>query len=158
MRLRLVGVFVFLALALFLMSSCSGRTYEVVGEEMAPTFVEGQSITAVAVSPEQIQRGDPIVYRLSGGLYFKRVVGLPGETVRIDQGLVIINGIRLDETYQIVSDTSDQSDPKILDEDQFYILGDNRTDSYDSRHHGPIAADLIVGRVEVTWLNRLTQR
>lgn len=146
-------------LALLLMSSCTGKTYEVVGEEMAPTFVEGQAIIAVSVSPDQIQRGDPVVYRLSnGGLYFKRIVGLPGETVRIDHGLVIVNGIPLDEGYKVQPDTDDQTEAEYLDDDQFFILGDNRTDSYDSRHHGPVPADLIVGRVKVTWLNRLDRK
>ena len=84
--------------------------------------------------------------------YVKRVIGLPGETVEIDKGAVYINGVRLVEPY-VDAEVSDLGkDYKYnftrvtLGEDEYFVMGDNRRNSKDSRYIGPIKEDQILGR------------
>ncbi len=156
---RLTGVTVLILTTLLLLSSCAGKVYEVVGDAMAPAYNAGQMITSIPVPTGTITRGDPVIYQLDNGdTHFKRIVGLPGDTVLLAHGIVFVNGASLDEPYLAADESA--TDVKIMElgEDEYFILGDNRTDSYDSRHHGPIPADHIMGRVKITFLNRLTSR
>jgi signal peptidase I len=91
----------------------------------------------------------------------KRVIGLPGETISLSgHGYVLINGKRLDETWlpSSVQGTTypgpagnayalDQ--PYKIPADEYFVMGDNRDDSCDSRYWGPLAGSLIVGKVDV---------
>lgn len=166
LTLRIVALTILVVVTSSMLASCVGQVYEVIGVAMEPSFYAGQSITAVAVAPDHIARGDAVVYALENGdIHFKRIVGLPGETIRIDNGRVFVDGQSLDEPYLAASEghgetpgaTSDsQIASTTLRADEFFVLGDNRNASYDSRHHGPVTSDSIVGRVKVTFLNRLT--
>ena len=80
--------------------------------------------------------------------FVKRVVGLPGETVEVQRGTVYINGRVLTEPYL---DRKDNSSARrvTLGEAEYYVIGDNRRNSNDSRSWGPVPEDNIVGRV---WL------
>lgn len=85
------------------------------------------------------------------GKYLKRVIGLPGETVDIISGVVHINGTALDEPYARLSDDDYHI---VLGEDEYFVLGDNRPESYDSREEdiGAVSADAFLGRVRaVVW-------
>ena len=95
--------------------------------------------------------------------FVKRVIGLPGERVRISGGEIFVNGERLDETYLAESDLRRDMDcvPNtlgcVLAEDEYFVLGDNRDHSNDSRDWGPVRLEVIVGKVWfVYWpLNNL---
>jgi signal peptidase I len=166
LTLRIVALTILVLVTSSTLASCVGQVYEVIGAAMEPSFYAGQSITAVAVAPDHIARGDAVVYALENGdIHFKRIVGLPGETIRIDNGRVFVDGQSLDEPYLAVPEgqiatpntiSDSNSTAATLREDEFFVLGDNRSASYDSRHHGPVTSDSIVGRVKVTFLNRLT--
>ena len=104
------------------------------------------------------ERGDVIVFHAPTKPqrdFVKRVVGLPGERVEIRSGAVYIDGVVLDETYLEESNISGSMDciPNLglvgctLQEDQFFVLGDNRSNSNDSRDWGPVQIDSIVGKV-----------
>ena len=102
------------------------------------------------------RRGDVIVFRAPTSPsrdFVKRVVGLPGEKVRISGGEIFINGKRLDEPYLAESDLSGDMDciPNtlgcVLREGQYFVLGDNRDKSNDSRDWGPAALEDVVGKV-----------
>ena len=78
--------------------------------------------------------------------FIKRVIGLPGDTVEVKGGRVFIDGKRLDEPY--LPRNRDRSDhpPVTLGEHQFFVMGDNRANSQDSRQFGPIQEDKVVGK------------
>jgi len=105
---------------------------------------------------ESIKRGDVVVFWYPidpSKSYIKRVVGLPGEVVRITGGSVYINGQLLSEPY-ILSDYLDhQSYPSVLVEpDHYFVLGDHRNSSNDSRSWGTVAREQIYGKaVLVYW-------
>ena len=104
------------------------------------------------------QRGEVIVFQapsMPDQAFVKRVIGLPGERVEIRDGKVLINGETLDEPYLAHSNvvgsmtcvpTLRQFDC-ILQEGQYFVLGDNRNRSNDSRDWGPVTVDEIVGEV-----------
>jgi signal peptidase I len=86
----------------------------------------------------------------------KRVIGLPGETVAVSDNQVVIDGKPLDEPY-LVDVFMEDEPPVTLGPDEVFVMGDNRSGSYDSRRFGPVPLDDLVGRAFVTiWpLSRL---
>ena len=84
------------------------------------------------------------------GCIIKRVVGLPGETVQINgSGEIYINGEKLEENYgkEIIRDAGAVASPIALGENQYFVLGDNRNNSTDSRIIGPIDKSEIIGKL-----------
>ena len=93
----------------------------------------------------------------------KRVIGLPGETISLTKGTksyVLINGKRLDETWLPSSAQGSSypgptgtpyslNHPYVIPANHYFVMGDNRTESCDSRYWGPISRNLIVGKVEL---------
>lgn len=127
----------------------------VAGDSMQPTLATGDRvlITGLDYLIDAPKRGDVAQLEIPGrdGTYLKRVVGLPGETVEIIGGVVHINGQALNETYAALSDDDFRVE---LGEDEYFVLGDNRPVSYDSREEdfGVISADCFRGRVRaVIW-------
>jgi signal peptidase I len=95
------------------------------------------------------QRGDVVVLARNlymEGQFVKRVVGLPGETIRIHNGRVTIDGKLLAEPYAI-GDTLPDFGPLALGADQYFVLGDNRMVSEDSRRFGSIPRSHIEGKI-----------
>ena len=88
--------------------------------------------------------------------YIKRVIGLPGETIEIKEEGVYINGTRLEEPYidgkpSRCSNTSQYCGPLVIPEGQVFVMGDNRTNSEDSRYFGPEPIGDIIGKAWVTY-------
>jgi len=102
------------------------------------------------------QRGDIVVLRYPGDpektYYVKRVVGLPGEEIKIDQGKVFIDGEELGETYLGASQKTEPPSKSLIAKDSYYTMGDNRLASSDSRKWGYVAKEYIIGKVSVTIL------
>ena len=110
-----------------------------------------------------VHRGDIVVFRrppLEQADYsdlVKRVIGLPGETISSVDGRVFINGKPLDESWlpqplpttspSPLPDAFSLNHPYTIPAGEYFVMGDNRTDSEDSRYFGPIAGNLIVGRM-----------
>jgi len=105
---------------------------------------------------EPIRRGDIVVFRCpvdQSKSYIKRVVGLPGEWVSIEDGRVQVNGKPLAETYLSSAYLDHQSHPPVrVEPDHYYVLGDHREFSNDSRLWGSVERRLIYGKaVFVYW-------
>lgn len=115
---------------------------------MLPFLRHGESVLVVRTRFRwnSLRRGDVAVFeRPGGGVYIKRVVGLPGEDVKIAGGSVYIDGEPLAEEYvQGAVEATDKEWFNGLDE--YFLLGDNRADSNDSRAFGPVSGDSIKGR------------
>lgn len=108
---------------------------------------------------EAIHRGDVVVFhypRDPEKSYIKRVIALPGDHIRIDHGKVFLNGKPLRESYvpEKYRDTKSMPD-MVIPEDEYFMMGDHRSISSDSREFGPVDRDLIYGKaVFVYWPTR----
>jgi signal peptidase I len=126
---------------------------------MTPTLNEGDRVLVnkLADGANDINRGDIIVFERpnadgNGGLesgikdLIKRVVAMPGETLEARDGVVFIDGQRLDEPYLEPGTITSDLQPLTVPEGHVYVMGDNRPNSQDSRSFGPVLGDDIVGR------------
>ena len=99
------------------------------------------------------RRGDIIVFQYPidpSRDFVKRVVGLPGEMLTIKNGFVFINGEELDEPYLGIRGNS-YMEPTLIEPNSYFVLGDNRDGSSDSRHWGNVSIDEIVGKVMLRY-------
>lgn len=99
------------------------------------------------------ERGDVIVFRSSIPPYedfVKRVIGLPGDTVALNEGIVYINGAPLDEPY-VINSFPERRNQIVVGPGLYYVLGDNRGRSDDSRHWGLVPEEDIIGRAWVGY-------
>jgi signal peptidase I len=108
---------------------------------------------------EAIHRGDIVVFhypRDPEKSYIKRVIALPGDHIRIDQGRVYLNGRLLREPYVPDKYRDTRSMPDlVIPEDEYFMMGDHRSISSDSREFGPVDRDLVYGKaVFVYWPTR----
>ncbi len=133
-----------------------GQLLEVTGDSMYPTLHDKEQIVAekISIKVKDLKRGEIIIFEHpneKGKLLIKRLIGLPGETIRIEDEKVYINGSELIEPYLTNTKTEGQSyikegiDYKIPD-DSYILMGDNRSKSTDSREWGYVSKELIVGR------------
>jgi signal peptidase I len=125
---------------------------KVEGTSMAPLLSDQERIfiNKFVYRFEPIQRRDVVVfwYPLDHSKSFiKRVIGLPGESVEIRQGIVYVNGHAIDEPY-VPAQYEDMSDfgPLRVPKDSYFVMGDHRISSNDSRVFGPVASKFIYGR------------
>ncbi|MBE2266734.1 MAG: signal peptidase I [Anaerolinea sp.] len=124
------------------------RRVKIAGDAMEPNFHDEQIVDVEEVPVEDLQRGDVIVFTVKDEKqYLKRLIGLPGETVKIRAGKVYINGKVLDEPYIKESAHSDMP-VRTVESDRYFVLGDNRNNSADSRAFGSIPGASILGRVK----------
>ena len=131
--------------------------YRTEGASMEPNFQGGQLLAIERVLASELRRGDVIVFhfpldpRRTGPQgcardFMKRIVGLPSDRIEISRGVVLIDGRELVEPYEPTRDSSSLN-PVVLGMDEFFVLGDNRDTSNDSRNWGPLPADAIVAKV-----------
>lgn len=125
---------------------------------MEPTLAEGDYLIVEKMSYRfhEPERYDIVVFPVSydvemiGTYYIKRIIGMPGETVQILNGQVYINDDMLGEEYGMseILDPGIASEPVTLGEDEYFVLGDNRNWSKDSRSEeiGNIKREDIIGR------------
>lgn len=155
-KVVLISLAIILPVRLFLV-----QPFYVEGASMEPNFYQNEYLIIDEISYRfnQPQRGEVIIFKSpqDGRSYFiKRIIGLPGEKVEIKDGRAYINNKELAEGY-ISNFSSDDQTALTLTVDEYFVLGDNRINSMDSRQFGPINKDRIIGRVWVRgWpLSRL---
>lgn len=159
----LVGGAVAVFLAFVLVFSIGMRT-SVIGDSMEPSLHNGQEIlmNRILYRISMSKRGDVIVFLPNGNqnthFYVKRVVGLPGETVQIREGNVYIDGVLLaeNELFDKIADPGIAQSELLLGSDEFFVLGDNRNSSEDSRsgNIGAVKKDSIIGKA---WFHMAAQ-
>ncbi len=134
-----------------------GVKVSVIGVSMEPGLYKGQEVLVNRFSYKfsSPKRGDIIAFLPNGNpnshYYLKRVIGLPGERIQIIGGYVYINGTLLeeDESYDKIADAGIAEAEMMLGSDEYFVLGDNRNGSEDSRsgNIGPVKKETIMGKV-----------
>ena len=170
---------VVMAALVFIIIQTSIQNFKVEGYSMRPTLLEGQYLLVnklvyfrldqerlsrivpfwrVSESEERFaihppHQGEVIVFhfpRDPSRDFVKRVIGVPGDRVSIRNGQVFLNGNRLEEPY-ITSRGGSDADVVELEEKEYFVLGDNRRGSNDSRNWGPVPEEYILGKVWMVY-------
>ena len=145
-----VGVSAFIILFLYQPVRVEGTSMLPVLEDQDRLFVN-----KLAFHVGEVHRGDVVVCRYprdQNKMLIKRVIALPGDTVQIEQGTVLVNVHALTEPYVPARISDDQSPPEMkLDASQYYVMGDHRSVSLDSRAFGPVDRRLIEGKAAFVY-------
>ncbi len=160
----LIAAAVFLVIYAFLF-----RPFEVKGDSMYPNFYNNEYVLTnlIVLRFENPKLGDVIVFKAPQDPtkdYIKRVIGVPGDIVSVKDGSVYLNGKQLDESSYLKSDVKTypgiflkEDTPVKIPSDEYFVLGDNRMYSSDSREWGFVKKDEVIGEsLFVYWpLNRM---
>ncbi len=148
--------FVLAVLIAFVFVYSVGMKTSVIGASMEPCLYNGQSvlINKISYTFGSPKRGDVIVFLPNGNenshYYIKRVIGMPGETVTITEGRILLDGYLYEETdtYDTIEDGGIAERGITLGEEEYFVLGDNRNNSEDSRsaNIGVVKEDTISGK------------
>lgn len=149
-RFALIAIVIVLPIRIFI-----AQPFVVSGSSMVPTFQDGQYLIVDEISYRlgEPERGDVVIFRYPkdpSKFFIKRIIGLPGETIDIDGNEVTItnnkneNGMQLSQPY--LRTVSNSKSHMILDNDEYFVMGDNRPGSSDSRTWGAVERKFIVGR------------
>lgn len=133
------------------------RPFQVNGNSMFPTFQNGEyiftNLITLRISP--LKRGDVVVFKAPANQekdYIKRIIGLPGDTVQIKDGYVYVNGQLLNEPYEpkeyrTTGEAFMQDGQTVtVPQESYFVLGDNRPGSSDSRDWGFVTKNKIIGK------------
>ena len=133
---------------------CCIRIVKVSGDSMANTYKNGQYV--IAVKSKEFARGDIVVFDYNGVAYIKRIIAVEGDTVIVDydKHTVSVNGKTVDEPYLkelIVAlpelEGNEVVYPYTVSEGCYFVMGDNRNSSVDSRYFGEITNYSMIGKV-----------
>ncbi len=138
-----------LAIILFLVINTLTGRYQVHGESMEPSLYDGQYLIAskIAYWLHPPERGDVVVLNppsQSEVPYIKRLIGLPSDVVEVRDQRVWVNGIALNEPY--INASPNYTGNWVVEEDMYFVLGDNRNNSSDSHAWGLLPRDHILGK------------
>ena len=145
-----VAVSVFIILFLY-------QPVRVEGTSMVPMLQDQDRlfINKLAYHMGDVRLNDVVVFhypRDPAKSYIKRVIALPGDAIRIDHGKVFVNKVRLIEPYVPARYTDDRSQPEmIVPANEYFVMGDHRSISSDSRDFGPVERSLIYGKASFVY-------
>lgn len=148
----------FLLLAVYCLGNLLSLRFAVDGASMNPTFSTGQFLLVSRMNYilGQPERGDIMIFHLPQDPsrdFIKRVIALPHEAIEIRDTLIYINGHLLEEPYLVEACLPEHCSDGFwqLGADEYFLLGDNRNQSYDSRSFGAISRELILGEALVRY-------
>lgn len=149
LEIAFIGIAVFILVYAFI-----GQPMQVTGDSMYPTLHDGDQIIAEKVSTHvtSLKRGDVVIFKSpvdNVTPIIKRVIGLPGDVIYLKNNKVYVNDSALDEPYVYGMTFSDQLSslsPYIVDGNSYFVMGDNRENSRDSRVWGAISNNSILGK------------
>ena len=127
------------------------------GTSMLPVLEDQDRlfINKIAYRVGNIEHGDVVVFLYPhdhSKSYIKRVIAIPGDDVRIDQGRVYVNGHQLLEHYVPTRYRDERSEPEmVIPPNEYFVMGDHRSISSDSRDFGPVDRDLIYGKAAFVY-------
>jgi signal peptidase I len=152
---EVVETLVFTLLIYLLVRTFLFENYRVVGASMRPTLENGEFLVVnkLGYRLHEPQRGDIVVFQDPNApdrKLIKRIIGLPGETVEMVEGAVLIDQQVLPEPY-LEEPGYYTSEASVLPADQYFVLGDNRNNSSDSRSWGTLPRADIVGKAWLTY-------
>lgn len=134
------------------------RPYQVNGHSMDPTFQNGEYVLTnlITLRLGPLKRGDIVVFVAPPDKekdYIKRIIGLPGDKVKLLNGSVYLNGQKLDQLSFLSSEVRtnggsflSDGDEVVVPEEQYFVMGDNREFSSDSREWGFVTKNAIIGK------------
>lgn len=142
------------AIIIFFLMQATIQVSIINGSSMEPDLHDGQRllISKAVYFFDEPERGEIVVFRppnQTGAPFIKRIIGLPGETVEITDGQVLINGSPLYEPY-IKEPPNYQIEALTVPEDSYFVLGDNRNRSNDSHRGWTVPRDQIIGKAWVS--------
>lgn len=152
---------VFVLLAAFILRTFLIQPFVVEGQSMEPSFHNQEYLILEKISYRLhgAKRGDIVIFQAPASSevdYIKRVIGLPGETIKILKNSVYINGNKMNEPYlnenvkTLINQDPDMTLERTLGPNEYFVLGDNREHSSDSREFGAIDKSVMVGKV---WIS-----
>jgi signal peptidase I len=138
-----------LALVLVVAAGCT-RQLNISGHAMEPTLMDGEKVPA-SRAVGTLARGDIVGFRYpqdESKSFVKRIIGLPGEQIRSANGKILINDKPLDEPYVVETNRlADSWGPITIPEGKYFMMGDNRGNSSDSRSWGLVGRDAIWAKI-----------
>jgi signal peptidase I len=161
-----IGITVILAVGLYLViQTFLVGTYRVEQVSMLPTLEQGQHLLVDKLTPrfDPYSRGDIVVFHAPGTAadsipYIKRVIGVAGDHVALEDGMVFVNGVALDEPYLSEDGPGDGATEPLdgttewdVPAGQVLVMGDHRARSVDSRSFGPVPVDQVIGRAWIRF-------
>lgn len=156
--LQPIGIAVVLAMVV----RAAVHIYAIPSASMAPTLVSGDQVVVTRYLLGQPHRGDVIVFRspiAEDELMVKRIIGMPGDLVDSRLGRVRVATHTLAEPYVARQAATGAIPAQIVPPDSYFVLGDNRDDSLDSRSWGVVPREAIVGRARIIlWTSPVTGR
>lgn len=164
---EIVETVVLTVLIFFLIHTFVAQPFRVEQTSMETTLLPEQYVLVDKLTPRwaAYERGDIVVFQAppalrspSGAPFIKRVIGLPGDRVDLQDGFVLVNGIQIDEPYVFERrGEPEETDPTggatswIVPDDALFLLGDHRSASEDSRDFGPIEISSVLGRAMLRY-------
>jgi len=128
------------------------QPFYVKGASMEPNFYDHEYLIIDELSYRfnPPVRGDIVVFRYPNDpsqFFIKRIIGRPGEQVKVSGGKIFVNGTLLDESSYLGTLNTAGEKELTLKADEYYLLGDNRSASLDSRIFGPVSSQFLIGKV-----------
>jgi signal peptidase I len=158
---EIVETLVLTLIIFFVIQNFVAQPYRVEQQSMQHTLEPDQYVLVDKLTPrfDDFKRGDIVIFdppsTWVGGRstpYIKRIIGLPGDDVEVRDGLVFVNSVPLSEPYTYDAQPTEQTGPDsqwLVPPGEYFVMGDHRQDSADSRVFGPVPRDRIIGRA---WL------